>query len=629
MRVMFTLMRWRGRIGLAVAGLIAVSLSPAAGLRTSAHHETVPAVTMASAQTSGKPLTDSAFFDLQGGKLDPSTGLVDSASTFLSPSTGFQSLDTPYTYVIPAGTAAIRYVVKYTSTDPITPTDKSSWITITAGTSSTTSPPSAVSDPAFYAFEQGTISSGTGLNEEPANSTRIRLSAPAAVDSTWKTLQFANATDTSLQITIFAYSATHTLALSTPASIDPSWKALQFADPNSITDANFARTYYVQVFPYDSDGNFLGQTSGWHLLDGTPYVYAVPPNTAEISYELEYLNGDPMSVTDQSAWVTITPASAPPAYDYYQLHDQAMAPEFSIPGLAGAQTAAWVNGDLWDSGASSSDNPIGGPAAPANGVIDVWSIDWSTHQSKLIHQFQNNFGHMNAWGWSPINNDMIIGNGGTNYTLPPAFYVVPVANINLDGTNTLASTNAIIYTVPASFGDRPGMTWTDTPNVAIMDTDSGTTIRKIRLDTGTDQGRYGTYQAAAAGQYNGTYDVLDTYHLYDSLGGTLYPQAGSYPDQNPVWIQGKLVIGVGDGNTMAMGVITLGEHGQMTYRIYHDDNNYADFQGVFYDPKDGYMGGLTDAGTAAESLYVWHSSNWTWQPLTTPPAQTPPQTTVS
>jgi hypothetical protein len=614
-----------GRSRRALIGVLAVAVvAGAGGAASPAGSRGVPvrAAGTTAVTASSTALTNPALYDLQAGSLnekaDGSFTAAASVTKFLSPSTGFQSLDSPYTYAIPAGTAFVRWVIAYSSFTAITPADHSPWLSVTASTGTATT---AVTDPAFADYEQGTIASGTGADEDAGNSegaSRIRIAAPAAVDSSWQTLQFANATDASLQITIFAYAApaAKVLALPAPASVGPSLQALQFADPNPITDANFARTYYIEVLPYDADGNFLGRTSGWHLLDATPFVYALPPHTAKINYELEYLDGDPISPSDQASWVTITPAAAPPSWDYYQLHDQPIAPEFTIPGLAGAQTAAWVNGELWDAGSSSTDNEVGGPPAPADGTMDVWDINWKTHAATLAHQFKNNFGHLNAWGWSPLNNDMIIGNGGTDYTNPPAFYVVPVKNIDLDGTNTLASTGAIIYTVPAGFGDRPGMTWTGTPNVAIMDTDSGTTIRKIRLDTGTSQGHYGTYQAAAAGQYNGTFDVLDTYHLDDSLGGSLYPQSGSYPDQDPVWVKGNtFLLGVGDGNTMAIGVITLGDHGKMTYTIYHDDNNYADFQGVFYDPKDGYMGGLTDAGTPDESLYVWHASNWTWTPV--------------
>jgi len=94
------------------------------------------------ATLSATAITDPALYNLQDGTLNErADGAFSSATKFISPSTGFQSLDTPYTYVIPAATAYLRYVIKYTSTDPITPTDQSSWVTITASTSSTTAPP--------------------------------------------------------------------------------------------------------------------------------------------------------------------------------------------------------------------------------------------------------------------------------------------------------------------------------------------------------------------------------------------------------------------------------------------------------------------------------------------------------
>lgn len=364
----------------------------------------------------------------------------DDNGTFLSGS-GWQSLASPYTWNLPSGTAEISYAVQYDSGAPIAPDGHRPWVTI--------SDAPLPSDPAFSDFEQGLINEGDSA---------LSTYNPESID------------------------------LATPAFVDPAWKALEFT---GTENGDFSHTLILEVFAYDADGNFLGQDSGPQILDGTPFVYEIPAGTVSINYEISYLNSDDITPADQSTWVTLSVTTPPPASDYFQLHTQSIAPEFTIPGINDSQAVNWVNGDLWTSDASS-DNPVGGGTpAPANGKMYIYSVNWATHQASLIHEFSDNFGHMNSWGWSPINNDIIAGNGGTNFELPPAFSVIPVANLNLDGTNTLASTGAITYSVPADFGTRPELTWTSTPNVAIMATDYSTTIREIRLDTGTDQGQYG------------------------------------------------------------------------------------------------------------------------------------------
>jgi len=152
--------------------------------------------------------------------------------------------------------------------------------------------------------------------------------------------------------------------------------------------------------------------------------------------------------------------------------------------------------------------------------------------------------------------------------------------------NTLDSVRAMRLDVPDSFGTKCNVIWTDEPNAAVMLTEDGTIVRKIRVATGTEQLEYGNYLPAGGGEPNGTWEVRETYRIN-----------GAYEVvQGAAWVKGKLVLGFGHG-PMSVGVVTLQDDGYMDYRVFEDRSVPQYFGSVFYDERNGYFGGSSGLGT--------------------------------
>ncbi|WP_051762269.1 hypothetical protein [Microbispora rosea] len=552
----------------------------------------------ASATTTATTITDPAFYDLESGTIASATGLnggdstrlrlktaaavdgswrtlafteaagnpdidvtvfaYDADGTYLSPSTGWQSLVSPYTYTIPAGTATIRYVVKYHAGGAITPADHATWLTIgVAGIDDGTTAPPSTSDPGFNDFEQGTIASATGVKRDGASdvATRIRLKAPVAVDRSWQALKFDGG----------------------PKGSDVS----------------------VTIFAYDADGTFLSPSTGWKSL-ASPYVYVIPTGTAKISYVLSHDAADsvqPINVSERNPWVTLSTVKLDPR-DNYKVNASTVTPQFTIPGMHDEQGGNFVDGKLWIGAASDDGHTV------ANGHVYVYDIDYAAKTATLAHTFKHDFGHLNSFSYDEASGNLIFGNGSSSYTQAPEFYVVKESNIDLDGTNTLDGLHATAFDVPDDFGAKCNVIWTDQPDTAVMLTDDGTTVRKIKLAVGTEHGQYGVYAPAAGAGYNGTWDLLATYHI-----NTAYDVV-----QSAAWVRGRLVIGLGHG-PMSIAVIDLQDDGHMDYEVYRNPAQSQYFEAVFYDPDNRYFGGV-NANTGAG--YFWDDTNFSF--TATPPA---------
>jgi chitodextrinase len=413
-----------------------------------------------------------------------------------------------------------------------------------------------IADPAFSSYEQGTIASDSGLERDGASdvATRIRLTQPVAVD--------------------------------------PSWQGLQFDGGVNGADIN------VTIFAYDANGKFLTPSTGWKSL-AHPYLYSIPSGAVSMDYAIMYTSAAKISTTDRTPWVTISDVQPDPNHAF-QLTTQTIAPEFTIPGISGgSQGGNFVDGNLWTANASDDGN------GAANGSVLIYSIDYANKKAALIHKFSHNFGHLNSFSYDKPSGQLIFGNGSSSYTQPPQFFVLKVSDLDLDGTNTLASAKATTFDVPADFGAKSNVIWTDRPNVAVMLTNDGTDIRTIKLETGSDQGQYGDYQQASDGEYNGTFDVLDSYFI-DSAYDVV---------QSSAWVQGKLVIGLGHG-PMSVGVISLGDNGQMIYDVRRDAAQPNYFETFFGDTDNGYFGGVNvQTGVG----YFWHAANLSFT-ATPPPA---------
>jgi hypothetical protein len=406
-----------------------------------------------------------------------------------------------------------------------------------------------VTDGAFYNFESGTLASATGIAN--ADTARLRL-------------------------------VNH-------VNLDPSWATLQFSATN-----NNDKDIQVTILSYDENDNYLPPSTNWQDL---PYTYTPPAGAKKMSYVVTYKPSSPkqpINVDDSPTWTSISYTTATtPAVDSrcnYVTNNVTITPEFTITA-GSSQGGNFVNGDLWLTSSASTDGN-----AVTDGTVRIYDIDYTTQTATQIHQFSHNFGHMNSYSYNRGNGQLVFGNGSGSYAQLPEFYTIKVANVDLDGVNTLSSVGAVTFSVPASFGAKCNVIWTDAPNIAVMLTDDGRTVRKIELATGTNQLAYGTYTAAVAGEYNGTFAVLETYDIltaYDVVQGA-------------AWVNGKLVIGLGHG-PLAVAVIDLLDGGFMDYQVYKDVSKTNYFLTTFYDEEQGVFG-----GNRGGTLYFWDDANFTF-----------------
>lgn len=116
----------------------------------------------------------------------------------------------------------------------------------------------------------------------------------------------------------------------------------------------------------------------------------------------------------------------------------------------------------------------------ATGQTNVYPIDYATRTATLIHQFSDNWGHENDLSYAPSTNQLIFSDD-TDPVTPAVFYTVNVGNIDLDGTNTLASSDAVTFDVPASLANDVNVVWTGQPNVAVLISNNTAMMSKIKL----------------------------------------------------------------------------------------------------------------------------------------------------
>jgi hypothetical protein len=131
----------------------------------------------------------------------------------------------------------------------------------------------AVTDPAFFTYEQGTLATGSGAERNASaqdDTKRIRLVDKVAVDESWTSMTFAGADD--IQIIVFAYGV---------------------------------------------DGLFIAQSStGWDDPSGAGFTWALPAGTAFVDLVVRHVDSSLISAGDRTPWLTISAtaddASGPP-----------------------------------------------------------------------------------------------------------------------------------------------------------------------------------------------------------------------------------------------------------------------------------------------------------------------------
>ena len=226
-----------------------------------------------------------------------------------------------------------------------------------------------------------------------------------------------------------------------------------------------------------------------------------------------------------------------PDYD----HKSTKAPGVNIYGLPATTDGStigetismsdicMVGDELWFFGASSDDNLTYGTC---------WRIKYDPVKNEMLDTpkfFWHNWGHVNSINYNPDNDCLIMGNGGSDYTLTNKIYIIPNASAIKNMANGAVVSLAdygIVYDVSgqADFGVKLNVFWSNTTghvykyagtemasNMAYAYSDDGNKFHIIVFGFDTYQYPMGTYVAPTGNhRWNGTYNILKTYQIGDA-----------------------------------------------------------------------------------------------------------------
>ncbi|MBQ9786302.1 MAG: collagen-like protein [Clostridia bacterium] len=180
--------------------------------------------------------------------------------------------------------------------------------------------------------------------------------------------------------------------------------------------------------------------------------------------------------------------------------------------------------------------------------------------------FWHNFGHCNAVNYNPTTDSLILGNGGSSYTLENKIYIIYNVSEIINSENGAVfdykehaveiDCNSTIY----DFGAKLNVFWTNAkatkynysmteeyyPNTAYAYANDVNKFYVLAFGTGTNQYQYGTYVEPTGNNiWNGTFTVLAEYDSGDpneEIGsGTSYEHCGQGGDA----IDGVAYVGLG------------------------------------------------------------------------------------
>ena len=297
-------------------------------------------------------------------------------------------------------------------------------------------------------------------------------------------------------------------------------------------------------------------------------------------------------------------------------------PEYFLDVDSAMSDATWVGDKYVGIGSTASDDLDTTTA----GQMRVYSYDNGIDQPRTSRTiFYHKWGHCNTVDYSPMNDALIMGNGSGSYNLEGKIFIIPnfseliVDNSTIGNSSnpfTLENTNAIVIDCTGyDLGTKFNVMWGEVNgkkhNIAYLVTakmgsstsaidggDNGT-IRRLLLGLGSTALEYGTInESAADGEFNGTFQILDTY----TQGGTSYDQC----NQGSCFYRGSIFSAVGHDGIwlwkMNLGneKISYDEWKQYTY---NDDGSVASTNASSCCIKDGYLYfGATYVGVMAFRL---------------------------
>lgn len=147
---------------------------------------------------------------------------------------------------------------------------------------------------------------------------------------------------------------------------------------------------------------------------------------------------------------------------------------------------------------------------------------------KNVRTISHNFGHLNACDYSHQKDSLIVGNGSGNYSLPLKGWIIPNFKHLMETVDTLE-----FYETPKVELDfthieesKCNMCWGyDSTDIIYLFTNDNSKLRKIVLGKGDDDKGTGVFVSGASeNEYNGSYEILDTWvsTQTDILGGMIF-----------------------------------------------------------------------------------------------------------
>ena len=268
-------------------------------------------------------------------------------------------------------------------------------------------------------------------------------------------------------------------------------------------------------------------------------------------------------------------------------------PEYILDVDGFTSDATWVGDKYVAVTATASDDLE--TTAPARLLVYDFSNGANKPRVKKT-EFFHKWGHCNTIDYSSRNDCLIMGNGSGSYTLEGKIFIIPNFSALIAGGSTIGSesnpftlenTNAIVIDCTGyGLGTKFNVMWGEINgtkhNIAYLITarmgastsaidagDNGT-IRRLLLGVGSTALEYGQFnEAAAPGEFNGTFEILDTY----TQGGTAYPEC----NQGSCFYQGSIYA-------------AIGHDGIWLWKMHMGDGN------IFYDEWKQYF--YNDDGSA-------------------------------
>lgn len=339
--------------------------------------------------------------------------------------------------------------------------------------------------------------------------------------------------------------------------------------PSNFTTASVDSNHRIWAAQYDENGQFL-------RIDVTGKIEYTPSmlgeNTAFVRFVVVNVNNStPISPSDETGFSLVYGFREDITNEINEKIDAIDIPTedknkhySSFKDYAFILNGAWADSDATIVGSNYVIFGSGDDELTESGSLTVNEYANGFENSRTsVKQLYHRFGHCNSVDYSPVNDCLIMGNGSGSYTLQGKIYIIPnfsdiVANDTEHTTSsnplTLSNTNAIVIDCSSyDLGTKFNVIWGELNNkkqdVAYLITakygsstsapdggDNGT-IRRLLLGTGTNQLDYGSYSQAASGEFNGTFNILNTY----TQDGTAYAQC----NQGCCYYNGKIYSAIG------------------------------------------------------------------------------------